>query len=1214
MPPHRPACLSVFAIVELLLVGAVAGNAAEPTPAPSKKEVILERFLGDERGRATRAAARVQRASGASAAPTASAIGSFSPLRSFRPFPGDAARLPDDAARGNPNGAGPLSPQGGPEPHNRATVATAGDLNADGFSDFVHGEGAYQEGAKTFLGRVTARLGTPAGWGTTVSVEGEEANSFFGHALSPAGDVDGDGRQDVLVGAPGERLSGGTTGTAYLFYGINGGITLASVWRYVSPQNDRAGYSVANAGDVNGDGFDDIVVGAPFHLDEGLELGAAHVFYGGPAGPPAAPSASLMPAIEFSGFGYSVSGAGDVNGDGYADIVVGAPFYSNGEVFEGALFLYLGSAAGISTSPAYTYESNGTTWEAGWSVCGIGDMDGDGYSDVALGAPFYGNGESSEGAVLVFPGRAVPATITPTPPWEFDTIGMQFGYSVGSGGDLNGDGLADLVIGGPGYQVGPDRLGALVILFGSPQFTPVEAWTGFTGEQANSGFGISVATGGDWQGDGYSELLMSLGTFFTGTETISTFTYLTGSPFHRTALGDERLVAMGGFDLTMLGVSVSVAGDVNGDGFDDLVAGAPDYSNVQDSEGRALLFLGAAKPFHPFGPFFTPLPDWTYESNRDDAFLGVKVAGAGDVNGDGYADVITGARGWSNGQEEEGAALVFHGSPSGLSPVPDWIVEGNQEFGRIGFNVCSAGDVNRDGFDDVLVAAPFFDAPTGDEGAALLYYGSALGLAHTPARVIAGAAAGELAGFGVAGVGDVNRDGFDDVLIGTPFYTNTVSLEGKIDLYLGSVAGLQVNPVVTLYGEHLNGVLGYPVSGAGDVNGDGFADFMATASGFSDPDLDEGAVFVWQGNASGIPSEPPWTMQGNEAGAAMGLTGLSSAGDYDRDGFSDVVIGTPGASADAGQVSVFFGSAGGLDNSAELVINADGDRSGRLGASVAGGGDLNGDGFPDIAYGAPEGDLIKGIDNGGVWVQLSNTIYESSDRRIRQRRADNLAPIPPGLRSNSTTAFRLSAQGRSAGGRDRVRLEWELKPFSTLLSGSGLARGPFAHTGPPVVSAGTFAPLSSLVSGLTPALGQHWRARLLSRSPLFPRTPWFSVAANGDQQLDFNTAGQAGAVDVPGADPVLPLALEFSGARPNPSRNGTSLVYALPRSGFVRLALHDAGGRRVRQLIDGNASAGPGSAVWDGRDDAGRRVAPGLYFARLAFEGHEVVSKLVLLP
>ena len=166
------------------------------------------------------------------------------------------------------------------------------------------------------------------------------------------------------------------------------------------------------------------------------------------------------------------------------------------------------------------------------------------------------------------------------------------------------------------------------------------------------------------------------------------------------------------------GHSVAGAGDINGDGFDDVLIGAPSYSNGESSEGVAFVYLGSSSGL-------SHTAAWIGESNRNFALFGGSVAGAGDVNDDGYADVIVGAEGYANGEEYEGAAFVYLGSSLGLSLTAAWMVESDRFQTFFGTSVGTAGDVNGDGASDVIVGAWLYDnsvSPHG--GGAFVYLGS----------------------------------------------------------------------------------------------------------------------------------------------------------------------------------------------------------------------------------------------------------------------------------------------------------------------------------------------------------------------------------------------------------------------------------------------------------------------------------------------------------
>jgi hypothetical protein len=201
-----------------------------------------------------------------------------------------------------------------------------------------------------------------------------------------------------------------------------------------------------------------------------------------------------------------------------------------------------------------------------------------------------------------------------------------------------------------------------------------------------------------------------------------------------------------------MGWSVAGAGDTDGDGYGDLVVGAPQFEEVEDSEGLAVLYRGT-----PAG--LEPTPAWRFQSNQVGAYGGYAVAPAGDANGDGYADVLVGSLSDDDGEVDEGRAALYLGGPAGLSAAPAWSEGGNQEAASFGRALAGAGDVNGDGFDDVVVGAYRFDDGQTDEGQAYAFHGGCPGPPDADGDAI-GDACDRCAGFDDAA--DADGDGVAD--------------------------------------------------------------------------------------------------------------------------------------------------------------------------------------------------------------------------------------------------------------------------------------------------------------------------------------------------------------------------------------------------------------------------------------------------------------------
>jgi hypothetical protein len=431
-------------------------------------------------------------------------------------------------------------------------------------------------------------------------LDSDEPFALFGDSVAAAGDVNNDGFGDVIVGAPNRPAGGGGTGAAFVYLGGPAGLATTPAWTLLSTQADSdLGASVASAGDVNGDGFDDVIVGEPrYDGAAGANEGRALVYLGSASGVQTTLHRLLQDPMENARFGSSVSPAGDVNNDGHGDVIVGAPRYADGQENEGRAYLFLGTSSGLADVASWSFESDLEQARAGTSVASAGNVNGDLYHDVIVGAPRYSNGQTDEGRAWVFLGSPFGVTSTPHATLEIDLVDARFGESV------------------------------------------------------------------------------------------------------------------------------STAGDIDDDGFDDVVVGALRYSNGEWREGGAFLFAGSVAGL-------VTSPSWSFETDHPWARLGT-VATAGDVNGDDRDDVLTGSRGHAATKQDEGGAWLFAGDSAGLPATATWFEHGRQVRADFGGVVATAGDVNDDGFDDVVISAPEMDVLEYNDGRVFVYYGSPTGLTATP--------------------------------------------------------------------------------------------------------------------------------------------------------------------------------------------------------------------------------------------------------------------------------------------------------------------------------------------------------------------------------------------------------------------------------------------------------------------------------------------------
>ncbi|NBB16576.1 hypothetical protein GVN21_14530 [Caulobacter sp. SLTY] len=514
--------------------------------------------------------------------------------------------------------------------------------------------------------------------GFTITAGGVSAT---GITVSSAGDVNGDGVEDFVIG-----IDGSPANRAYVLFGDEGGFpsTLAlsgldgtnGFWVTGETTSDRAGGSVGAAGDFNNDGYDDIIVGARGNDPGGVtNAGSAYIVLGGPS-----------PATGGLGSAFKLSGVVS------EDLV-------------------------------------------GWSVAGIGDINGDGFDDVLVGAKYADINGSSSGAAYVVFGHASPSGVLDLSTLDgangFRIGGVAAidlaGYSVGAAGDVNGDGIDDLVIGATGVDSANAGSGAAYVVFGSADepfdadldLSALNGSNGFriAGTTTNEYVGFSVASAGDINGDGFDDLAVG-GRGSGGTGGVSII-FGSNAGFAAT-LSVTDLNGTNGFRIAgeagadHAGRSVSAAGDLNGDGIDDLIIGAPQADPNGSSSGAAYVVFGSRTGFGA-----------TLALSSLDGSNGFQINGAAandragwsvssaDINGDGNSDIIIGAR-LSSGA---GAAYVIYGLPP--APVVEVGTGANDAYVGGG----AADDLSGAGGDDTLEGLTGDDLLNGGDGKDRLYGG-----------------------------------------------------------------------------------------------------------------------------------------------------------------------------------------------------------------------------------------------------------------------------------------------------------------------------------------------------------------------------------------------------------------------------------------------------------------------------------------------------------
>jgi hypothetical protein len=971
-------------------------------------------------------------------------------------------------------------------------AVTAGDLNNDGYSDIVVGAPNYDAGQQD-EGKIFVYLGGPDGPAATpvFTAEGNEANANFGTGVGPAGDVNNDGYFDLIVGCP--KCGADNRGRAILYAGGPGGIA-GEVWSAdLGAGTESFGQSVATAGDVNGDLFADLIVGAPFNSAGGDNRGTAAIFLGSATWPATTPDRTVSGTADNNNCGFLVATAGNVNGDLYADVLVGCPGSLIG-TDTGTARVYHGSATGIGASPSRTLTGETVGDLFGAAVGMAGDVNGDGYTDIAIGAPYFGTTTfPGEGKVYVYHGSStgIPAAATATR--VIGSTGARYGICVGTAGDVNGDGFADLLVGASAYSGGQTNEGRFELLYGRPAGIGAPPLSqSFQSDSAGAFFGASVATAGDVNGDGFSDVLA-------------------GAPSMTTPSGNGRVFLYpGGADLPVeivewqsdqadaaLGTAVA-AGDFNADGYSDVVIGTPMFTNGQQNEGKIEVHVGG-----PDGPDF--VADLTVEGAQAGAFFGQALASVGDVNGDGFDDLVVAAPGFNGGQTDEGRVFLFPGSATGLPGTASQFLETNVTSSEFGFAVAGAGDVNGDGFADVIVGEPQ-KVVAGQLGRAHVYHGGAAGLPASPTLTLNGTGSNNSFGFAVATAGDVNGDGFSDVLVGDPDFN--ANGRGNAFLFLGGAAGVNPaafwsNPQIPSAGARY----GFALSTLGDMDGDGLSDFAVGEpfGEFEAAQADEGMLHVYYGRPNGLAPGQLDVYQGNTSGGHLG-SAVANAGDVNNDGYSDMLIGAP--TLGSGVMSLWYGSPSGfaVGTGASPTYTQGGFLPTDLfGAAVAPAGDVNGDGFGDFLVGAPHAGFDNGQANEGHASLYLGGGKKGKDRLPRQRRFDDTAALGLYGKSETTNSFKLKTLARSPMGRDRVALDHEAADLSVPLDGAGLVFGNFFDSGS-VDSLGSAINFTRSVTNLLGGPNFHWRFRMRWKSPYFTYSPWLKHAADNVSEKQLRTS------------------------------------------------------------------------------------------------------------
>ena len=903
-------------------------------------------------------------------------------------------------------------------------------------------------------------------------INGEATGGQSGWSVASAGDVNGDGYDDVIIGGPKANPNGGNSGSSYVVFGKESGfdatIELSAIatgdgssgFRLDGENvDDESGYFISSAGDFNGDGYDDIIIGAWDADPNGVSnSGSSYVVFGKAGGFRGTMNLSdIATGNGRDGFringerandnsGFSVSSAGDVNHDGYDDIIIG--LYST----IGRSYVIYGHATSVSI------EGEASVGEL-LTLTGIPDEESAEYlwkryddntievigtgreytlTDADMGATIKVevNFVNSNGERVHYYSDATPdikeevhKISTGTADFSSDVQGVTVRL-------VEGDYTRGLIKGGSGNDQlnGFDKNDRIYGGAGTDTLTGGEG-----NDVLDGGAGTDTLTGGE--GNDWFTLHQGVLTSDSTLDVVTDFTR-----------GEDKIKvdASGGDSGTLAELKATLQTRIVGEHRvtptatnDAAVTDTVIYATrgtATTSDDVALMVLvdtdHATLTRDDFTTAITPppvTPAILNLTNRDATIFtrlqsqagdggGYSVSSVGDINGDGIDDFAIGAL-WAghNGRSESGSTYIVYGNEDGFDASIDlsslnirdgFRIDGESAYDYIGVSVSGAGDVNGDGYDDIIIGADAADPNGRDSGSTYVVFGksgnftSNIDLSSLNIRDgfrIDGERAYDNSGYSVSSAGDVNGDGYDDIIIGAYHADPNGSNSGATyvifgdengfasDINLSDIARGDGSVGFRLDGERAHDNSGYSVSSAGDVNGDGYDDIIigARLADLNGYEYDSGSSYVVFGkengfdatmNLSELDGRDGFRINGERAYDRSG-TSVSSAGDVNGDGYDDVIIGAPKANPngnDSGSSYVVFGKASGFDATIELSAIATGNGSAGFringenredgsGYFISSAGDFNGDGYDDIIIGTWDVDR-NGSNSGASYV------------------------------------------------------------------------------------------------------------------------------------------------------------------------------------------------------------------------------------------------------
>lgn len=839
---------------------------------------------------------------------------------------------------------------------------------------------------------------------------GDFVDNEFGQSIAWLGDLDNNGFDDLAVGAPGDDTGGRNRGAVHILFRdgdetpIRTQIIASEMGGLDALSNlDRFGSAISAVGDLDNNGVTDLIVSAPGYGSDRGEVYVLRMNTDGTVGSTnkLVDESELFTQLDANaGFGVALTVVGDIDGDGIDDLAIASKEQASSDVGSVHLMLmnhdFTVKHSQVLDGTMGAIENPSRFWGA--SVVGLGDVDGDQVPDLAVGDPASGQGVVD--LLFMNPNGSVRDSALIDTPY----LRASFGKSLAAPGDLDDDQVPDLVVGhlsgasvlllGPDGEVGlrsqvigngVDSVTSLVNADGSTittlaladeeeiSFHPIQVTLYDDPGQDfirpfrpwQEGFGRSLATF-DRLGNGLSTLIIGVPEDdIGGTDRGAIYVMVTEEPL---------LVASGEEDGAHFGASVAAVGDINGDGVEDLIVGAPGANNGQGALYPLLMNAdGTVKEQRDFRSITTGRPF----SLEDVAGFGTSISVVGDIDGDGFDDLAVASSDVAgNGP---GIHLLF------MDPTM-WVKSfrlldenvggvGDVDFSW-GFSVAGVGDVNGDDVPDLAVGAP--QAGIDGKGVVDLLFMNSNGTVKDTATI---AGRQEQFGTSLLGLGDLDGDGVPEIAVG--------GLEAQV-LFLESNGEVALSHTFSPADEALvTGLASWP-----DPDDEDRTKLAHAAGGWIKIDTFHRGISV--GSPLDDKLLPFRSVDSDDFGHS-----LVSLGDLDGRGMEDLVMGTP--EMNAAHV-LFFGS-NGIERVTEISNNGGGlgdilNPDDEFGYAVAEIGDLNRDGTLDLAVGAPG----TQDDRGAVHILLMNPDGTAKNIKVLASGVNGMRALSPGARFGRVVA------------------------------------------------------------------------------------------------------------------------------------------------------------------------------------------------------------------